>query len=398
MASSFKLRRFSNPSILKSIARPLLLKFLQPHEAFFSGRGFALTDTDAFDYDELASILMSPAEDTPEGLMDALFFVDEMSVHTLFDDLVHEAEAADVDLGPTDETTAADVTIRVWLADPDVLQQLHAERFLTKAKSFQSFLSVSSDLPKVRKPSAAKLRALEEDLNDWFETKKRGRGTRVFAYFRDGFIWFLVRHGEPYKREGTLQNGAPSSIFFRPEKFDVLNYNHELGELAIHAGTKGEKKAYCELFGKHIFGSREFFDVEGRGGKYTLAPIREVGRACLVCTDVAGIEYVQLAELHIRHDSHQYHVEKQTATDVFQALEDIGRSIPESGALVKASFRVKFKNAVRPRTVVIRPPHVAIFDRESDSDLLNEWMTKRGFIRVTRAAIDDQPDTALEVA
>jgi hypothetical protein len=315
MASTFKPRRFSEAAVLKSVSRPLLLQFLRPYRTFFDKRGLRLPASGNLDLDKLAQILLSPAEDTPDALMDALFFVDEMSIPTLFDELVERAVDAGVDITSEEKPTAADIAVRIWLEDPDVLQSLHAEGFLTKAKSFESFLSLGKKLPKIRRASPSILTALEEDLNDWFETKKRGRGTRVFVYRRDDFVWFLVRHGEPYKREGTLENGEPGSIFYRPEKFDVVIYNPDLGELAIHAGTKGEKTAYCELIGKHLFGGKGVFGIEGKGGKFTLQPIRAFGKKCLVCADVDGIENVQLVELHIRHDSDQYHVESHKACD-----------------------------------------------------------------------------------
>ncbi len=242
------------------------------------------------------------------------------------------------------------------------------------------------------------LQALEDALNDWFETEKRGRGTRVFPFFRDEGVWFLVRHGQPYKREGTLENGQSASVYYRPEKFDVLIYNPEIGELAIHAGTKGEKQTYCKLLGRHIFGSKTFFDIEGAAGKFTLRPIVEDWRACVACDDIDGIEEIRLSELQFRHASAQYHIEVHKADDVFRALEDIQRSLPAKAKLLRAGFKVKFRNSVRPRTVVIRPPNITIFDRESDSDLLNEWLSVRGFIQLDKGRRHVGAEAVLEVS
>jgi len=398
MASNFKLRHFSSPSTLKAIHRPLLLEFLAPHRDFLAGRGLTLDDGGALDYDALASSLMSPDENTPDALLDALFFVDEMSLPAYFDDLMEEARLAGVDLGPDGRLTPADLAVRVWLHDPDVLERLHAERFLVKPKSFQSFLSVSERLPDVQYQAKAMLESLQDDLNDWFDTHKRGRGTRVFPFVREDGVWFLVRHGQPYKREGTIENGESSSVYYRPEKFDVLLYNPELGELAIHASTKGEKTTYCQLLGKHVFNNEAFFDIEGVSGKFTLRPILEDGRDCVAVSDIEGIDKIRLSELQFRHDAEQYHVEVHKADDVFTALEEIGRTVPPGARLLKAGFKVKFRNAVRPRTVVIRPPNVTIFDRESDAELLNLWMTRRRFIQVKRAARDAETDSVVDVA
>jgi len=281
-------------------------------------------------------------------------------------------------------------------ADPKAtLERLHAERYLVRPRSFESCLSTGTVLPDLHHPADAVLQALEDDLNDWFDTHKRGRGTRVFPFVKEDGVWFLIRHGEPFKREGTIENGESSSVFYRPEKFDVLIYNPALGELAIHAGTKGEKKAYCKYLGKHLFGSETFFAFEGVDGKYSLEPIRTDGAACLVCRDIERIDGVQLAELQFRHSGHLYHVEIHKADDVFAALDSIARQIPPSAVLLRASFKVSFTGTVRPRTVVIRPPNLTMYDRESDSALLERWMIARGFIRTGEVSVGDESGAAV---
>ena len=385
MASNFRLRRFSNPATLKSIAPALLRQFLLPYVAVLAQRGLLLDETISIDYDTLAEILMSPDESMPDAMLDALFFVDEMSVPGNFDDLMQEATELGIDLAGQ-EPSAADLAVRLWLTDSNALERLHAERFLVKPKAFHSYHASSASLPALEQPSVALIEALQEELNDWFETHKRGRGTRVFVFLRDTRAWFLIRHGEPYKREGTLEGDESSSVYYRPEKFDVLTYNIEVGELAIHAGTKGQKEKYCQAIGKHLFGSETFFDVNATAGKFTLAPIVAEGAACLEVGELSDtIDTIRLVELHFRHDVQLYHVEVHKSDDVFTALKLIDRAIPDSAQLLKASFRVFFRNATRPRTVVVRPPSVTIFDRESDADVLERWMELRGFIKAEHA-------------
>jgi hypothetical protein len=397
MATNFKLKNFSNPETLKAISHPLLKRFLQKYPAFFARRFFDVNAGDQYDYDHLASILLSPDEDTPEELMDALFFIDEMSLPQYYDDLMEKMSEAGVDPATLPQPTAADLAMAIWLASPHILETMHAERFMSKAKKFDSFLSLDSTLPPFSMPSPSTITNLENDLNGWFETKKRGRGTKVFVFKREDLVWFLVRHGEPYKREGTLKNGESASIFYRPEKFDVLLYNPQIGELSIHANTKGEKKAYCEYFGKHLFNNDCLFDIDYSGEKYTLDPIRFDGPDSLLCTDVVGIDDIKLCELQFRHDSNMYHLEIHRANDVFGALGLQSRRIPPSAKLIKASFKITFSTSVRPRIVSIRPPNIAIFDRESDSTIVNVWLKKRGFI-ISRESNDDKANTGLAVA
>ena len=121
------------------------------------------------------------------------------------------------------------------------MERKHAERYLTRPRTFDYFQTDLHPIPSFRQPSPQTLTALETDLDDWFELKKRGRGSRVFVYRKGDSIWFLVRHGDPFRREGSLEGSRASSVFYRPEKHDVLVYQPAIGEIRMHACNKGEK-------------------------------------------------------------------------------------------------------------------------------------------------------------
>ena len=198
------------------------------------------------------------------------------------------------------EPTPADIAIQVWLYNREILERKHAQQYLTRPRSFESFQSRRNRAPwGIRRPPH--FTALQNDLDDWFEQKKRGRGCRVFVFPKKPETWFLIRHGEPFRREGSLVNGQSSSVFYRPEKFDVVIYNDTLSELRINARSKGEKHLYRTLFGLHFFGDKDYFPREG---KYTLEPLRRDGPASLVCRDIPGLEWVKLTEVHYRWGGH----------------------------------------------------------------------------------------------
>ena len=105
--------------------------------------------------------------------------------------------------------------------------------------------------------------ALGLSLDDWFQNKHRGRGTRVSVYERDGFFWFLIRHGEPFKREGSLRGEESDCVLYRPEKYDVVVYNPAYGELRINAPTPKIRDLYKDRFGLHLFNNSAFFPGTG---------------------------------------------------------------------------------------------------------------------------------------
>ena len=46
----------------------------------------------------------------------------------------------------------------------------------------------------------------------------------MFVFPKGDSIWFLVHHGDPFRREGSFDAGQALSVFYWPEKHDVLVY------------------------------------------------------------------------------------------------------------------------------------------------------------------------------
>jgi hypothetical protein len=378
--ATFRLRHFSSPHVLRAIARERLLAFLHPFRGFFAGRRYELPATEAdeeVEYQRLIDIFMSPSEETPRELLDALFLVDEMSSHEGMDALIEAAGREGITLDEGDEHSPADIAIQVWLQNSDILERKHAEQFLFKPKSFEYYQTDCDEPPPFTSLPTTTRQRLERELDDWFEEKRRGRGCRVFAYPDDHEVRFLVRHGEPFKREESLAGADVSSVCYRPLKYDVVVYDRQLGELRINARLVGEKKLYRQVFGNHLFGNVNCFPGTA---KYTLEPLREYGVDSLACGDIEGIESIVLTEVHFAWGGAQGEVEIRKAADVFAALEARGRSMPERARIIKAVFKVKFADSNTPRSVKIRPSNIAEYTRDSDAGLLEQWLQLRGFI------------------
>ncbi len=378
--ATFRLRHFSSPSVLRAIAPERLLAFLNPYRDFFAGRGYDLPAADAeeeIEYQRLINVFMSPSEVTPRELLDALFLVDEMSTHEGMDALIEAATREGLSLDNGDEHSSADIAIQVWLQNSDILERKHAEQFVFKPKSFEYYQTDHDEPPVFASLPVATRQRLERELDDWFEEKRRGRGARVFAYPDQHEVRFLVRHGEPFKREESLAGVDVSSVCYRPLKYDVVVYDRQLGELRINARLAGEKKLYRQLFGKHLFGDENCFPGTA---KYTLEPLRELGVDSLACGDIDGIESIVLTEVQFFWGGAQGEVEIRKAADVFAALEARGRQMPERARIIKAIFKVKFADSNTPRSVKLRPSNIAEYTRDSDALLLEQWLQLRGFI------------------
>ena len=294
--STFRLSRFfSQPEILRGIDPEKLLSLLADHAAAVKALGLKLPDVAAaatFDYDGLIALLMEP-DKLPADLREAFYFIHEMATDEGMACLLEAAEQANIEIGGRPGPTPGDTAVQVWLKDRELLERKHAEQFLRNPRSFQSFCTDVAPVPKYRDPMAL-IAQMKNELDDFFEKKKRGRNTKIFPYVREDSVWFLVRHGDPFKREGAIDENSESvGVYYWPEKFDVLVLDPTDGELRINARNKGEKKEYRKVFGRYLYGNDNFFSVEN---KYTLEPLRQTGEDAIA--PVEGMEQVLLTEVH----------------------------------------------------------------------------------------------------
>ncbi len=375
--ATFNPRRFSKPEALKTLEPGHLLRLLAPHQGFLERRGLALPfgrPHAEIDFPRLSAILMTPEADTPEALVEALYFINEMATVHGMDQILPAAKARHLLAANEPEPTPADVALRLWLDDPEALKAYHAQQFLIRPRSFEYFRATTHQVPDFNEPDAKTLHRLEETLGEWFEKKGRGSVCRVQCFSQDQEAWFLILHGEPYRREGSLEQGEPASVFFRPEKADVLVYNQEKGELWANARSKAEKELYGKKIGEMLFDDPDLFtDRE----KFTLEPLRRDGEASLVCHDVDGLEWAKLREIQYRHQGVRT---TRLSSNLFGVYRLQGLPDPEA-KIEKAKFQVKFTDAKAPRIVTLQLPNRAQYTRDSDSILVERWLERRGFIQ-----------------
>jgi hypothetical protein len=406
---TFSLKRFAHQETLKSIRPDHLLALLGRHGTYFMRRGVNFTGTGSalrvaepiasygavaavsepaagIDYESIARVLMTPDETTPRELVDDLFFVDEMSARENMDALREEisklppAQRKKLELGP--DPTPADVAVMVRLHAPDILEKKHAESLLVSKRSFQYFQPANGKRKPLSTPTDAQLRTLEGVFDDAFDQMKRGRNTKVYVFERPDEVWLLVRHGDPCKREGALEKSGSSSVYYRPEVFDVIRYDRASGELSINAGScKKIYDLYREKLGLHLFGDALHFPA-GKA-KFTLDPLRTDGQDSLVCSDIDGMESVVLKEVQYFWGGPESYSEVLKASDLFAYWTRRNRKIPEKARISRAKFQVKFSDSKTPGMVAITNSNVTSFSRDGDASAVEAWMAKRGFALAT---------------
>ena len=278
--SAFNPRSFTSPDRLRSMSASHLIMFFGRWSEYFAGRGLDLAGVSAndFPYEKLAKILLEPDQSVPEPMVNALFYVHETATDEAMNELLDRAKSAGIDGLIEPSPSPADVALQIWLTRPDLLELQHAESVAFSRSNYMYFAGSRSGKNVVGAPTISDIhsKSMQNQMDIWFEAKRRGRQCRLFVFPRGDKIWILVRHGMPMRREGKHQDDGETGIaFYRPQLHDVLIYDCESDEIGVNAGTKGERDLYLETLGQVLFEKADYFNLSKR---YTLDPLREFGR------------------------------------------------------------------------------------------------------------------------
>ncbi len=390
-------RRFTDTDILGKIRIESLITWLMPAKDYLAARGVALPVTgqsappsasdgnSGVDLEKLAAVFVEPDEAMPEYLVNSLFIIHEMADEPGMDAILDSIEAqnegkAEADklvLNIGDDPDPADVAVQAWLQDKELLEEIHNQHQLTRPRSFIYFVAEVEEAPEFTAPTPEQITALEARLAAWFSKKKRGNACRILVYPKDKECWFLVRHGLPCKREGVFNEGKSESVFYRPQKHDVVVYDIENAQLRMNCCGVREMKEFQKAFGVHLFNNENFFPGEG---KYTLTPLVEKGRNCLACGEVDGMLSVTLKEVEFFYGGKPWQRITRRSDDIFTLVEKELFKWPNPERITRAGFEVKFKDSNKTRRVTIIGSNKAQYGRDGDADMMEKWMKLAGFI------------------
>ncbi|AMN44054.1 hypothetical protein [Rhodoplanes sp. Z2-YC6860] len=383
------LRKFTDPDFLSTVDQSCLQAFLRPWSVYLAAHGLKLDRSwKSADWDALKQCLIDPNENAPHDLIDALYYIHETSTDEDMDALLFAAAARGISIRSDLMTSPADVTIQVWVADPEMVRERHAQNVAFRQKNFLYYGGLHAGAASLPIVEGHVRSDIERSLDDWFDQHNRGRGCRAFFFPRKERLWILIRHGLPTRREAKhLDNGSSDIEVYRPQQHDVLIYDQGTDELGVHAGTQGERKLYLLTLGRLLFGDEDYFPP---ADKFTLQPLVDHGAQSLLCEDIPGIERIRLVEYRRSWGGAYQDIEIRKGSDIFGSLAARSRTLVNSGRLSSATFKVKFADSSKERSVTIRPPCVAKYERNEDSEAIDLWLTRRGFVLEQEGDADDQ--------
>lgn len=373
-------RNFSDLGFIQSVDKPRFLgPLLADHKDYFTRQGLnvaRLTNDDGCDRKLLAAFTQAD-EDMPPALLETLYELDDLSDESGHDRILEEADRMGIKLnGVYEDLNPGEFAIAVFRDHAHVVHFCHQKTLYRKIKNYQEYQSKDGKTLSLKKAKAHRV-DLENELAPWFEAKNRSRACEIHVYEEKGEIKFQITHGRPYRTDGTIDKTLHRSrVAYRPQKHDSVIYDNRMRVLKVNAQTAAEKELYREKFGKVLFGDAQYFP---EGDIYTLDPLRN-GRAAIKL--VPGVESVRLSEVWITIDDDQRFTQISRGYNLFEAITKHGKPNLQEGRIVRAAFLIKYSNGGRPRKLELRPPNVAILDRDRDGAVAEAFMAANDLLKV----------------
>lgn len=223
--SAYHPRRLCRPDVLRAIDGRCLEELLAPYASFLGAHGVTLplVGREApWKYLALAQLLIAPPQGMPQELVDALYFIDELSTPKGTEALTSAAAAKGIRLETYLEVTPAEIVLRLWLADRALAERVHAEMAVDRLRSFTYFQSQTQKQPALPADLASPLDAMEQELKTAFHARRHGPHAKIVVGRQADCLWLYVGHGGHLQRQATVDASGSSSICYRPEVYDAL--------------------------------------------------------------------------------------------------------------------------------------------------------------------------------
>lgn len=376
----YNARWYTDEGHLRSFGRVHLNRLLDRYSKDLAAAGITVPQPakDEEYYKQLAAVFMRP-EGIPVPLHEALYLIKGLDNQGGLDRIVEAVNDRRLRIDLAEESSIADKALQAWLQNERLVKQMHMEVGLDASKSFLHFQAQGT-----KKPVMKDFDSVRADLNDSlavvFEDAGRGYWCEVTCHERGNDVVFVVRHGEPFRRETKRVDDATEPLFFWPSSQDLVVFNKEYMDLRMNVQSRWQKKAYAENFGYWLFGDGTLFK---EAPLYTLEPLRTKGYKALEC-EAFGMDSIALTELQSGVDEDTNDVRIRRADDVLAAYQKED-GIPRNEPFKLAKFSVKFRESGRVRVVTINPPNRAKYTQDREGQCVTRWLRDAGFVLARKA-------------
>lgn len=378
-------KKLGEPEIIREINPTVLRAFLKPFEGYLRTRGLEIKEPSRIDnaaIEKLVDILINPTMKTPQGLLNAVFYVEEMSTPLAADSLLTLAQQAGMPFDEEGKHTLADIVMQVWLFDPKMVEAQHAWQTWKTPRRMECFQPVQSTGIAPITITEDRLKIAIKDAGDWFVKNNRGRKLFMTPRIVDDEIQISIRRGEPFRRKPTIDEDGMDTVTFREARKDSMIYDLSEEVLMLNSNLKSTYPMYCRIFGHLLFDDPKHFGITTR---YTLAPLSELGEDALSPGEIDAIEEIVLLNYRVRMGGPFNRYIIHGADDFFADLKWRGGTFQAEGPLDRATFRIKYRHVKARRTLTLYAGSSSSYTRDENAHHAEQWLQLRRFVMKTGA-------------
>jgi len=374
-----KLTKFTSLGVLQNFSVPCLIEFLTRFKAYLKARKVKLS-AETFEYEQVISLFTQVDSDTPQELLEAAFFIEEMATRSGRAKVIKEAKARKIILGyDSEDLSVHDFILITWLRHPDLLEAAKSRVLTWRKRSFCTCPPTRGEVHPLVRSEIGSVSALEQGLADVLPGCDSG-SVKVIEYddVESDELWWLIRRTDFLERVPVMgASGNPEVVFVRPLKYDVIVYDKLHGELRINT-DKSLHGEYRQEFGQFLFGRQDYF---AERDVYSLDVLFDNDPAFLDCSGIAGIDAIRWTEVGFAFPGSFGITRVDRSPDMVRSKRLKGKPfVPPGVAIRYAKFDVFFEGAKSPRSVQVMSGNIANYSREADSSALDYWLRHSGIM------------------
>jgi hypothetical protein len=379
--ASVTFRSITSPSSLALFHPHLLHQLLSTQRALI---GLPTQPSNELDLKALSNSLLNAGDRLPRNLIDGLATILELNDDRLRMRIEGAADFAGIDLTPPEGCivgSTVDIATQVWLAQPEALLRVHAASAIPTARRWETWRCRTEVPPKLTLPkdSSRLLDRWANELRVILSNRHCGSGLKIYCHPTRQFVYFLLHHGASLQRMAThADSGDTSSLLVRPAVTDIVRYEPATGNLGIYLQRHSRwlADALRATFSNIIFKHKDLFTAEQQ---VHLDVLQTYGRAALDCSGYPNLAHIRFVEL----EAHFPHSGKLIfkSDDVFDFLDQRDMDLEDLPTPTAAKLKVKMTQGGE-RTVTLKTPNAAIYQRVGDDDALAEFLHEQGFTAI----------------
>ena len=220
-------------------------------------------------------------------------------------------------------------------------------------------------------------------IREFYSGRFREDYCRIRWFSEEGRISAVLSHGVLPTTTVVIDGSEEKPLTFREMKQAVLIYDIEKARLQIGARELEERGKLVALFAEHVLEDREFFRHPRARKLYDVDRIRREAHRFQLADYCYEVVDQRVVEIEIQEsDEGGYKLRVKDPNNAIKRLLNLTRS-PDFGAweILSVSLRLKLliDGKVRAKTVRIKPPAAASFNRATGEATVLAYLQRNGF-------------------